>query len=288
LAEGSAWLSLAGAVVGFFRGGPEMTMAAARPDYLTGPGLTEECGELAGILAAGLRGLRVPSFGALLELAEADGFVLDEGSGPWLFDAEVARAGGTVGERLHRLGVRELVLFSERPPEEAASLGADLVLGHQRAADKAAFLAERLRAGRKLVYLSHGNPDPFTGAPAFAAVPVSAASAATSEGPLENAAITFSQPDMEGVIELRRLARAAVHRLRWGQGTAVAVNVACLAGALMLEWPVLVVVALTNAGTLLDFFQAARALRGATGGTHCASFNTVWPSEASSGLLTVP
>jgi hypothetical protein len=46
--------------------------------------------------------------------------------------------------------------------------------------------------------------------------------------------------------------------------TAVAVNLACLAGALALEWPVLAVVALTNAGTLLDFFQAIRALRGVT------------------------
>jgi hypothetical protein len=66
---------------------------------------------------------------------------------------------------------------------------------------------------------------------------------------------------------LRRLARATVHRLRRGRCTALAVNVARLAGALGLEWPVLVVVALTNAGTLLDFFQATRALRGVTDAT---------------------
>lgn len=120
LAEGSAWVSLAGAVAGFFRGGAEVTLAAARPDYLTGPGIAEECGELAGILRAGLRGLRIPSLETLPRLADADGFVLDEGAGPWRFDAAAVRDSGTVGERLHRLGVRELLLLSGRAPDEVA------------------------------------------------------------------------------------------------------------------------------------------------------------------------
>ena len=233
----------------------------ARPDYQTGPGLAAELGELAVTVQSGGLGVLVARPEVMLDVAAADCFVIDESVISWKFGA---RAEQTVGEQLHQLGVGEVVLISHRPSDEIARLaediGADLFLGRQSAVEKAGFIAQRQFFGRKIVYFGD-----FAGtdAPVARRADVAVALASPAGDTFPDAPILFRQPDLEKCVLLRWLAMASVDHQKAGRHTALAVNLACVAGALFLQFPTLAVVALTNLGTLASFWRASRLLRAA-------------------------
>ncbi len=121
-----------------------MAKSVARPDYLTGPALSVELGELAITLQAGVLGLLFASSEALARIAEADCFVIDESVIPC---RRVAEPVESIGDRLRWLGVREVIVISHRPSDEIARLaeevGADMVPGGQSAVEKTGFIAQR-------------------------------------------------------------------------------------------------------------------------------------------------
>ena len=260
-AERTAVPSLLLSIAAVRRGGLHMAKAVARPDYQTGPALAAELGELAVTLQSGSLGVLIARPESMLEVAAADCFVIDESVISWERDP---RADQTVGERLRQLGVQEVVLISHRPSDEIARLaeeiGADLFLGRQSAVEKTSFIAQRQFFGRKIVYFGDVAG---TDAPVAKRADVAVAVAAPSEDTFPEAAILFRRPDLEKCVLLRLLAMASVEHQKAGRHTALAVNLACVAGALFLQFPTLAVVALTNLGTFASFWRATRLLRAA-------------------------
>ncbi len=56
---------------------------------------------------------------------------------------------------------------------------------------------------------------------------------------------------------------ASVEHQKAGRDTAVALNLACVAGALFLQFPMLAVVGLTNLGIVVSYLRPSRALSAA-------------------------
>ena len=197
----------------------------------------------------------------MLEVATADCFVIDESAISWEQDPH---ADQTVGERLRQLGVREVVLISHRPSDEIARLaeeiGADTFLGRQSVVEKTSFIGQRRFFGRKIVYFGDvAGVDTPVAARADVAVGV-----AGPEGDaFPQAPILFRQPELEKCVLLRLMALASVEHQKAGRHTAFAVNLACVAGALFLQFPTIAVVMLTNLGTLASYLRSARLLRAA-------------------------
>ena len=159
-AERTAVPTLLLSIAAFRRGGLGMAKAVAKPDYETGPALASELGELAITLQSGSLGVLIARPEALIQVAEADCFVIDDSMISW----KGAGGGGpSIGEKLRQLGVREVVLISHRPSDEIArvaeEIGADLFLGRQSAVEKASFIAQRQFFGRKIVYFGDVTGD---------------------------------------------------------------------------------------------------------------------------------
>ena len=260
-AERTATPALLLSIAAFRRGGLHLAKTVARPDYQTGPALAAELGELAVTLQSGGLGMLIAKPESMLEVAAADCFVIDDSVISW---APGPPAEQTVGERLRQLGVQEVVLISHRPSDEIArlaeELGADLFLGRQSAVEKTSFIAQRQFFGRKIVYFGDvTGPD----APVAKRADVAVAVAAPSCDAFPDAPILFRQPDLEKCVLLRLMGLASVEHQKAGRHTALAVNLACVAGALFLQFPTMAVVVLTNLGTFASFWRARRLLRAA-------------------------
>ena len=198
---------------------------------------------------------------ALIRVAEADCFVIDESVVAW---KSAVSSGQTVGERLRQLGVQEVILISHRPSDEIARLakeiGVDTFVGRQSAVEKTSFVAQRHYFGRKIVYFGDvAGVDASVAARADVAVAVASPQSET----FPDAAILFRQPDLEKCVLLRLMGLASVEQQKAGRHTALAVNLACVVGALFLQFPMLAVVGLTNLGTLTSYLRTARLLRDA-------------------------
>jgi len=75
------------------------------------------------------------------------------------------------------------------------------------------------------------------------------------------AGVALFEPSLDGVVALRRIATDYNERVKGIFATALIPNVACVIGALYFGLPILGVVALTNAGTLVSYLQSQQAIR---------------------------
>jgi E1-E2 ATPase len=248
------------------RGGIHMAKGVGHPDFRSGPGIAAELSDLAATLQAGTLGVFIASPETLSKIAEADCFMIDDSAAAWYCGGDSDdddEENGTIGDRLRELGVQEVVLVSHRPSEEIASLaakiGADAFLGRQSAVEKAGFIEQRRLLERKIAYFGDVGPDHAVAAAADVAIAI----APPDQSQLPEAAVLLRQPDLEKAVLLRIMAQESIEIRRAGVQTAMAVNAACIFGAIFLSFPILGVVGLTNFGTYLTYRRVSRTLRDA-------------------------
>jgi Cu2+-exporting ATPase len=233
-----------------------MAKGVVRPDYVTGPMISRELGWVAAAMEAAESGIFIGNEGALEKLAQCDCFI---------FSAGIAwRPGGRgpaeIGKGLRELGVEELLT-----PMGGTDGSRSLVLlqkgvAETRPVDANGLIKERQYLGKEVAFI--GDCVAYKEAASQADVAVHVCHPPFHEGPA--AEIALLEPELEGVLALRRIATAYNNRLRESFATALIPNVACVVGALYFGVPILGVVALTNAGTLVNYLRAGRALRAAS------------------------
>ena len=103
---------------------------------------------------------------------------------------------------------------------------------------------------------------PGTDASVAARANVAVGVAAPNGEEFPDAAILFRQPDLEKCVLLRLMGLASVEHQKGGRNTALAANLACVFGALFLQFPALAVVGLTNFGTFASYLRHASLVRG--------------------------
>jgi len=247
-------------VASLSRGGIPMAKAAAHPDYLSGPSLTAELGDLTGIIQSGLLGIYISSSEALTRIAAADCFVVDDSAATW---RGTNGNGETLGDSLRRLGVGEVVLLSHRPADQIArmakEIGADVFHGDHGPMDKAAFISQRRYFGHKVAYFGGMGEH----APAANSADVSIAVAESLEKELPDSHVVLRQPDLENLVLLRLMGIGSMENRKVGLQVAFSFNLTCAAAALFLNFPILAVVVLTNFSTFLSYLRSSSALKSA-------------------------
>ncbi len=255
LATATVLPALALGVVAIFRGGVSMAKGVVRPDYVTGPSISRELGWVASVMEAAENGVFIGNDGALEKLAKCDCFVFGPGI-RW----RPGRSGAEeIGKELRALGVEEILtpLGSMEGSRSLALLQQGV--GEARALDAGGLIKERQFLGREVAFI--GDCVAFKEASTQANVAVHVCRAPFRAEP--EGEIALIEPVLEGLLALRRIATVYNNRVRGSFATALIPNVACVAGALYFGLPILGVVALTNAGTLVNYLQAERALKAA-------------------------
>jgi hypothetical protein len=250
--------ALALGAVALFRGGVSMAKGMVRPDYVTGPMISRELGWVASAMEAAEKGIFVGNERALEKLARCDCLI---------FSAGIAwRPGGRgpeeIGQELRELGVEEILT-----PMDNTEGGRSLALlkkgiAEARPVDAGGLIKERQFLGKEVAFI--GDCTVYKEVASQADVAVHVCHPPFHERPA--AEIALLEPELEGVLALMRIATAYNNRLRESFATALIPNTACVIGAFYLGWPILGVVALTNAGTLVSYLRAGRDLRAASQG----------------------
>jgi len=244
--------------VALTRGGVSMAKGMVRPDYVTGPMISRELGWVASVMEAAENGILIRNDAALEKLAQCDCFVF----GPGVAWRPGTRPPEEIGEALKSLGVEELLM-----PAGAMENGRAIsVLSHgvadARPVDAGGLIKERQYLGRQVAFI--GDCVKYLDAAVQADVSVH-----VSHPPFHTAPpveLALFEPGLDNVLALRSIATAYNNRLRGSFATALIPNLACVVGGLYLGLPILGVVALTNAGTLVSYLQGERALRRAVAG----------------------
>lgn len=259
LANSTVLPALALGVLALLRGGVSMAKAVVRPDYVTGPSISRELGWVASVIEAAQEGIYIRNDGALEKLAQCDCFVFSPGVA-W---RPGALPSSEIGETLGDLGVAE-ILMPAGSTNGSRSLvprkrGMTEEAGDLRENDAGALIKERQYLGREVAFF--GDCVAYAEAAARADVSVHVCNPPFQEVP--PAEIALFEPALEGVLALRRIAMGYNDRLRGSFATALIPNAACVIGALYFGLPILGVFVLTNAGTLVNYLEAGRAVRAA-------------------------
>jgi hypothetical protein len=259
MANATVPITLALTGLALWRGGIPMGKGVIRPDYFTGPALSRSLGWVAAIHEAAGAGLFIRNDAALEKLAQCDCFVFGPGVA-W-------RPGGgkpeEIGIALGGMGVEEVLMPHDTGNGTRTmvihSMGAGGI-GDPRPHDAVALIRERQYFGRRVAFI--GDCATHAQAAAQADVPVHVCRPPFDEEPA--GAIALIDPGLDGVLALRRIAARFDNRLSGSFLRALVPNAACTAGALYLGLPVIGVILLTNAGTLVSYLEAKRAIRRAT------------------------
>ena len=246
------------AALALARNGVSMAKCMARPDYVTGPLIARQLGWVASVMEAARNGALIRNDAALEKLAQCDCFVFspDVRWRPGDYDAaEIASA-------LRELGVEEILIPADDVTGGRALSTVVQGIGGARPVDSTGLIKERQYLGREVVFI--GDCETYAEAAAQADVAVHVCHPPFHKQP--PSPIALFEPDLQGVLALRSIATAYNDRLRGSFATALVPNAACVVGALYFGLPILGVVALTNAGTLASYLQAARALKAASEG----------------------
>ena len=251
---------LALGVVAILHGGISMTKGVLRPDYVSGPLISQELGWVAAVMEAAQNGILINNHAALEKLAKCDCFVFS----PAVKWRPGARGAEEIGAALRELGVEEILMATGSTGGSGTLAMLQKGVGVSHSVDAGGLIKERQYLGKKVAFI--GDCAALKDAAERADVAVHVCHPPFSETP--PGPIALFEPELEGVLALRAIATAYNNQLRASFATALIPNVACVVGAFSFGLPVLGVIALTNAGTLANYLQARRALRAAEAGRY--------------------
>jgi hypothetical protein len=242
------------------RGGIHMTKAVLRPDYLCGPSVVEEFGDLWVILTAAQRGIVVLDTRVLDRIFKADF---------WLFDDTVAwQLTGASRDTLRAFKIgadREIVFLSDSGSQQLVEREGRLRftrldIGGSSAAKKT-FVAQRQAYGQSVAYFGDCEQESELAQQADVAVTVAKENLrVTAEAP-----VAFLTPDLEKFGALQSICEKRNAEIRNGFISVTLPNVAAVVAALYLTTPALFSVAMTTLGTILCYGRASRLLKEASG-----------------------
>jgi cation transport ATPase len=241
------------------RGGIHMTKAVLRPDYLCGPSVVEEFGDLWVILSAAKSGIVVLDPGVLDRIFKADYWLFDD-TVPWHLsgaDEDTLRSfkNGTD---------REIVFLSDSGSQQMVEREgrvrfSRLDVGGSSAA-KQTFIAQRQAYGQSVVYFGDCEKESEIAKQADVAVTV----ATQSHRVTADAPIAFLAPDLAKFGSLHSICVRRNAEVRSGFISVTLPNVAAVVAAIYLSTPALFSVAMTTIGTILCYGRASRLLKEAS------------------------
>jgi hypothetical protein len=238
------------------QGGLSMAKTTIRPDYLTGPGITEKMSGLATVIRAAKEGLVIAGNRYLKKLLQCDSIVFDD-SVRW----QKPETGGETFEQIVRhQGIKEVVFLAGGPEKSAAALAASLGFDSFQAgstgASKRSYIEERQKLGHSVIYVGDCAAEREVAEQAEVAISV-------LELPYDQpnkSSIALLSPDLQKVLQLRAIAADAIDEFKLGFGLSLAPNLAAVFGALFLASPTSVAVLLTNLGMFANYLRSGTIL----------------------------
>jgi hypothetical protein len=238
------------------QGGLSMAKTTIRPDYLTGPAITEKMSGLATVIRAATEGIVIAGNRYLQNLLKCDSIVFDD-SVQW----QTPQTGGITFDRMLRnQGLTEVIFFAGGSEKNAAALASRL--GFQSfhsdgsAASKRSYLEQRQKLGHSVIYVGDCVSQREVAEQADVAISV-------LELPYDKpnkTPIALLSPDLLKILQVRAIAADALDEFKLGFGLSLAPNLAAVFGALFLASPTSVAVLLTNLGMLADYTRSAAVL----------------------------
>jgi hypothetical protein len=237
-------------------GGFSMAKATIRPDYMTGPAISEKMSGLAKVIRAANEGILIAENLHLEKLLKCDSIVFDD-SVKW-------RAPENSKESFSRMvlkeGLDEVVFFASGSSREAAkqaeNLGFEAFEANGDRASKRAYIAERQKLGHSVIYVGDCATESAAANQANVAISV-------LEPPYRQAnlpPLVLLSPDLMKFLQLHAIAVDAIKEFKIGFGLSLAPNLAAVFGALFLASPISVSVLLTSLGMLADYVRAGTIL----------------------------
>jgi len=233
-----------------------MAKTTIRPDYLTGPTITEKMSGLATVIRAATEGIVISGNRHLQKLLKCHSIVFDD-SVQW----QTPETGQVTFEQmLLNQGLAEVVFFAEGSEKRAAALASRL--GFQTfhsastAASKRSFLQQRQALGHSVIYAGDCVNQPELAEQADVAISV----LKLPYDKPNKSPIALLSPDLLKILQLRAIAVDALDEFKLGFGLSLAPNLAAVFGALFLATPTSVAVLLTNLGMFADYIRSAAVL----------------------------
>jgi hypothetical protein len=238
------------------QGGLSMAKTTIRPDYLTGPAISEKMSELAIVIRAAHEGIVIAGNVNLEKLLQCDSIVFDD-SVAWQ-TPETRRE--TFARMSLKQGYAEVLFFSGGSEKHTAKLASRLGFtsfhAHGSAASKRSYIERRQKAGHSVIYVGDCAAESDVAEQADVAISV-------LELPYDQpntTSIALLSPDLMKVLQLRAIAADAIDELKLGFGLSLAPNLAAVFGALFLASPTSVAVLLTNLGMLANYIRSGAIL----------------------------
>lgn len=236
-------------------GGLNAAKAVLRPDYFTGPAISDRMIGLATAMRAAHEGIVIHRRAALDRIASANCVMFDD-SVAWKNSREEDFSGAA-----RRQGLAAIVFFGRGSKTEIAHLGTRLGFSDSFAeatsAAKRDFIGRRQQLGQRVIYVGDCAAERAVAQQADLAVSV-------VEPPYREwsaAPIALLSPDLSRFLQLHALAVEAADEARTAFRLALVPNVAAVGGAFLLGSPVWASVLLTNLGTLANYLRSGALLR---------------------------
>jgi hypothetical protein len=238
------------------QGGLSMAKTTIRPDYLTGPAISEKMSGLATVIRAASDGIVVAGNLYLGKLLKCDSIVFDD-SVAW----RTPETGQEIFDRMVlNQGLAEVVFFAGRPESDASKLASRLGFhsfrGNSSVASKRSYIAQRQKLGHSVIYVG----DCATQSEVAEQADVAIAVLELPYNQPNNASIALLSPDLLKILRLRAIAADAIAEFKLGFGLSLAPNLAAVVGALFLAAPTSIAVLLTNLGMLADYIRSGAIL----------------------------
>jgi hypothetical protein len=256
IADGTTLPILLIGAAALVQGGLSMAKTTIRPDYLTGPTITEKMSGLATVIRAATEGIVIAGNRYLQQLLKCDSIVFDD-SVKW----QTPETGQESFERMLRhQGLTEVIFFGGGPEKNTAALASRLGFqsfhsGNSTAA-KRSYLEQRQKLGHSVIYVGDCVRQREVAEQADVAISV-------LELPYQKPNLTpiaLLSPDLLKILQVRAIAADALDEFKLGFGLSLAPNLAAVFGALFLASPTSVAVLLTNLGMLADYIRSAAVL----------------------------
>ncbi len=238
------------------QGGLSMAKATIRPDYLTGPAISEKMSGLATVIRAANNGIVVAGNLYLEKLLKCDSVVFDD-SVAW---QRPEHGEETFARMAENQGFDDVVFFASNSEIDATKLASRLGFqsfrGHSSSASKLAYIEQRQKLGHAVVYV--GDCAAESAVAKQADVAISVLSLPYSKR--KKSGIALLSPDLVKILQLRAIASDAINEFKLGFGLSLAPNLVAVFGALFLASPTSVAVLLTNLGMLADYIRSGTIL----------------------------
>jgi len=238
------------------QGGLSMAKTTIRPDYLTGPAISEKMSGLATVIRAANSGIVVAGNSYLEKLLKCDSIVFDD-SVAWHMP-ETGKE--TFARMAQNQGLAEIVFLASSSGNYAAKLASRLGFhsfrGSSSAESKRTYIEQRQELGHSVIYVGDCATESAVAEQADVAISV-------LEPPYNQrnkSSIALLTPDLMKILELRAIAVDAINEFKVGFGLSLAPNLVAVFGALFLASPTSVAVLLTNLGMLADFIRSGAIL----------------------------